>query len=76
MFSRTALSLGGGKELPADELLCAYAKADCPPAVRRSLEELLYQYGRYLTIAASRDGDMLPSNLQGIWNHTNHPMWS
>lgn len=76
LFSRTVLSLGGGKELPADELLSAYATADCPPAVRRSLEELLYQYGRYLTIAASRDGDMLPSNLQGIWNHSDRPMWS
>ncbi|MGN0519681.1 MAG: glycosyl hydrolase family 95 catalytic domain-containing protein [Candidatus Fimenecus sp.] len=76
LFARTALTLGGGKELPADELLFAYSKKDCPPAVRRSLEELLYQYGRYLTIAASRDADMLPSNLQGIWNHTNHPMWS
>ena len=44
--------------------------------MRRSLEELLYQYGRYLTIAASRDGDMLPSNLQGIWNHSDRPMWN
>lgn len=33
----------------------------------RYLEVLLFQYGRYLTIASSREGS-LPSNLQGIWN--------
>lgn len=76
LFSRTALSLGGGKELPADELLAAYQAENCAPEIRRSLEELLYQYGRYLTIAASRETDILPSNLQGIWNHSNTPMWA
>ena len=30
------------------------------------LEELYYQYGRYLLIASSRKGN-LPANLQGIW---------
>ncbi|MGN0571685.1 MAG: glycosyl hydrolase family 95 catalytic domain-containing protein [Candidatus Fimenecus sp.] len=76
LFSRTALTLGGGKEMPTDELLAAYQNENCAPEIRRTLEELLYQYGRYLTIAASREGDMLPSNLQGIWNHSDRPMWS
>lgn len=31
------------------------------------LEELYYQYGRYLTIQASR-GETMPMNLQGMWN--------
>ena len=31
-----------------------------------ALEALYFQYGRYLLIASSRDGDM-PANLQGIW---------
>lgn len=76
LYARTALSLGGGKELPTDQLLFAYQKENCPPELRRSLEELLYQFGRYLTIAASRETDMLPSNLQGIWNRNNTPAWS
>lgn len=76
LFTRTVLSLGGGKEMPTDELLAAYQSENCAPEIHRSLEELLYQYGRYLTIAASRQTDILPSNLQGIWNHTNHPIWS
>lgn len=76
LFTRTALSLGGGKEMPTDQLLFAYQADNCAPEIRRSLEELLYQYGRYLTIAASRETDILPSNLQGIWNHTDSPIWS
>lgn len=37
------------------------------------LEELYYQYGRYLLIASSRPGN-LPANLQGLWaNGVNGP---
>ena len=36
------------------------------------LEVLLFQYGRYLLIASSRDGT-LPANLQGVWNSYNTP---
>ena len=32
------------------------------------LEELLFQYGRYLLISSSRKGS-LPSGLQGVWSH-------
>src|SRR5574344_2724717 len=32
-----------------------------------NLEELYYQFGRYLLIASSREGN-LPANLQGIWS--------
>ena len=38
------------------------------------LESLLFQYGRYLLIAASRAGG-LPANLQGVWNQDNNPIW-
>ena len=76
LYNRTSLSLCGGQQMPTDELLFAYQKENCSPEIRRTLEELLYQYGRYLTIAASRETDILPSNLQGIWNHSNSPIWS
>ena len=39
------------------------------------LESLLFQYGRYLIIASSREGS-LPANLQGVWNCYNTPAWS
>ncbi len=76
LYCRTCVDLGGGVEMPTDELLCAYAQPNCPAEYKRTLEELLYQYGRYLTIASSRAGDSLPSNLQGIWNCSDAPIWS
>lgn len=39
------------------------------------LEALIYQYGRYLLIASSREG-ALPAHLQGAWNTYNSPAWS
>ncbi len=38
------------------------------------LEELLFQYARYLLISCSRPGS-LPANLQGLWNDNNSPEW-
>ena len=38
------------------------------------LEELMFQYARYLMISSSRPGDM-PANLQGLWNESNTPPW-
>ena len=38
------------------------------------LEQLYFNYGRYLMIASSRGVD-LPSNLQGIWNNSSTPPW-
>lgn len=38
------------------------------------LDELYFQYGRYLMIASSRGMD-LPNNLQGLWNESNTPPW-
>jgi len=37
------------------------------------LENLLFQYGRYLLIGSSRNS--LPANLQGLWNNSNTPPW-
>ena len=38
------------------------------------LDELYFQYGRYLMISSSR-GMNLPNNLQGLWNESNTPPW-
>jgi len=43
-------------------------------AVDPDLEELLFQFARYLMISSSRSGCM-PANLQGLWNHSNTPPW-
>ena len=71
LFDRLSLDLGQAKsDKTTDQLLNAYVgRNGAGPASkseRALLEVLLYQFGRYLTIASSRDGD-LPSNLQGVW---------
>ncbi|MCM1107620.1 MAG: glycoside hydrolase family 95 protein [Clostridium sp.] len=64
LFDRVTLELDGAKsDLPTDRLL----QKQADPAYAAQLDMLVFQYGRYLTIASSRGVD-LPSNLQGIWN--------
>lgn len=73
LFNRTSFSLQSKITKPADEILYSYGKSD---ESRKKAIELLYQYGRYLLISSSRESDVLPSNLQGIWNVSNSPKWS
>lgn len=64
LFDRVELNLGGrNPNIPTDELMAEYRKGNYDVTV----EEMVYQFGRYLTIASSRQGDELPSNLCGIW---------
>ncbi len=56
--------------LPTNQRLEAYKNGAQDP----DLEELLFQYARYLMISCSRPG-CLPANLQGLWNHSNQPPW-
>lgn len=73
LFSRVSLSLGSvSNDVPTNELISLYGKGT--EGQRRMLEQLYFQYGRYLLIASSRGLD-LPSNLQGIWNNNNAPAW-
>lgn len=73
LFKRVNLDLGTSPAaaLPTDARLAALKKnKERDP----QLETLLFQYGRYLTIASSRQGG-LPANLQGKWNNSNNPPW-
>lgn len=70
LFNRVTLHLGAANESPVTERLLTYSKGAGDPA----LEALLFQYGRYLLISASRKGS-LPANLQGIWNDDLKPAW-
>lgn len=73
LFDRVALNLGKSSAaqiaLPTDQ-----RKVLAATTVDPQLEELLFQYGRYLLIACSRPGG-LPANLQGLWNDSNNPPW-
>lgn len=69
IFDRVELNLGQDvPDMPTDTLLEAYKNGSSSETDRRALETVLFQYGRYLQIASSRDGD-LPANLQGVWNN-------
>jgi alpha-L-fucosidase 2 len=71
LFRRVALDLPGSPaaNLPTDERLQNAPKANDP-----GLAALVFQYGRYLMIASSREGGQ-PANLQGIWNESLKPPW-
>lgn len=58
--------------VPTRTLISNFATS---PASNLLLEEIYFNYGRYLMISSSRGVD-LPSNLQGIWNNSNSPAWN
>ena len=72
LYDRVSLDLGGGGEklLPTDERLYRHENGGEDLA----LYALYFNFGRYLTIAASREGTQV-TNLQGIWNHSITPPW-
>ena len=71
LFGRVTIDLGTATtcDLPTDQRISAFGQSPDP-----SLVSLLFQYGRYLTIAGSRPGSQ-PLNLQGIWNDQIDPPW-
>jgi alpha-L-fucosidase 2 len=71
-FNRVVFSLTdeAAPNLPIDKRLAEYKNGKDDKA----LEELYFQFGRYLLISSSRPGGM-PANLQGIWNKEIRPSW-
>ena len=71
LFARVTLNID--EEIPdkcTDELVNAYRAGERSPY----LEMLLYHFGRYLMISASRT--LMPTHLQGIWNAFSDSPWS
>jgi alpha-L-fucosidase 2 len=69
-----ALTLDAGvPKMPTDQLRAQYGSGNA--AADRQLEQLYFQYGRYLLIGSSRAGS-LPANLQGVWNDKATPPWN
>lgn len=72
LFDRVAVNLNTqASPLPTPQLLQAYKDGKKDPY----LEELMFQYGRYLLIASSREKS-LPSGLQGAWNQYEGAPWT
>ena len=77
LFNRVSLHIGQTvSEKTTDDLLKTYKDGSASESEKRQLENMLFQYGRYLTIASSREDSQLPSNLQGVWNSLTNPPWS
>ncbi|MEG2331109.1 MAG: glycoside hydrolase family 95 protein [Bacteroides sp.] len=72
-FNRVSLKLTNNVKdtIPTDLRISAIKKGKQD----LHLEELLFQYGRYLLIASSREGT-LPANLQGIWCEKIQSAWN
>lgn len=72
LFGRMSLDLcGDTKNLPTDIRIEEFRKNPTD----KGLIALMFQYGRYLTIAGSRM-ESQPMTLQGIWNNQLQPPWS
>ncbi len=69
LYNRSVLELPGSEpaDTPVPELLAKHT--DSP-----MLCAMLYNFGRYLTLASSRPGTQA-TNLQGIWNDMLMPPW-
>lgn len=76
LFSRVNLDLGESEntlnEMPTDIRLKNYYDNT---AYDPDLEELYFNFGRYLLISSSRT-PRVPANLQGLWNEYLLPPWS
>lgn len=74
LMSRVELELGArASSRPTNVVLENYGKGDNKSD--RALEQLYFQYGRYLLVSSSRAGS-LPANLQGVWNPSATPPWN
>ena len=73
LFNRVTLDLGSSphtNKTTLERILAQQNNRGFDPG----LEQLLFQFGRYLMISTSRPGSV-PANLQGKWNESNNPPW-
>ncbi len=71
LFSRVDVDLGGSSSsssTPVPQRIASFGRDNDSKLVK-----VLFQYGRYMMISASRDSE--PMNLQGIWNKFRDPAW-
>lgn len=74
LFGRVKLDMGKPiLDMPMERLLRLYQGGD--KDITRQIDTLMFQFGRYVLIASSREGS-LPANLQGVWNESNTPPWN
>ncbi|WP_245765681.1 glycosyl hydrolase family 95 catalytic domain-containing protein [Nonomuraea jiangxiensis] len=74
LFDRVKLNIGQtNPTIPTNQLRSGYTGGSS--SQDRALEAMFFAYGRYLLISSSRENDILPANLQGVWNNVTNPPW-
>lgn len=76
LLGSVELSFGDTPVVSDTSVRFAAARADARGALASdpNLAALLFEYGRYLLVSASRP-DGMPANLQGLWNAELRPPW-
>ncbi len=73
---RVDLDLDAASSRTTENLITYYnTLSNYNNAEARFLEQLYFQYGRYLAICSNR-GVLAPNNLQGIWNNLESAPWN
>ena len=73
LYGRTEIAINPDKKfenLPTPTRLAQYRQG----TLDHGLEQMYFQYGRYLLISSSRQGNM-PANLQGMWHNNTDGPW-
>lgn len=73
LYNRTELAINPSEtfeNLPTPTRLSKYRQG----SLDHGLEQMYFQYGRYLLISSSRAGNM-PANLQGMWHNNTDGPW-
>ncbi len=74
-MDRVKLDLNAASKRTTEELIKHYNSGNPNAAEARFLEQLYFQYGRYLAISSNL-GILAPNNLQGIWNDKASAPWN
>lgn len=79
LMGRCSLQLGNAASTKTTKELVDFYNASAANKTSADglfLEQLYFQYGRYLTVACNNVNTQVPANLQGIWNNnTNTSFW-
>lgn len=73
LFDRCSIEINGGEENEDDTVKRLKKMAE--KGDDAGLVSLLFNYGRYLLISSSRENNVLPANLQGIWCRDYEAPW-
>ncbi len=75
IYGKASFSLHANEpQISTDKLVRNYIRLNSND--KKWIEQLLFAYGRYLMASSSRKDDVLPNNLQGIWNISDSPAWA